>query len=403
MFARNAEIIGHDSLALFGGSAEEQVGAHAVATFGNLAAVAVNGPGHQGFHLFDTTDGALSHLSFYDAKVSVRGDRTIAFSADGATVFLGHESGPQPGVAAVDVTDPANPVLAGFWSDQTGFGPHTIGAGEASGTQYVFLLNAGVTILSYADGTFTLEGKYVTSDDLGILGALQSSSGATTYALRTVYGHDMAFWYDNATNTPYLAVAYAYDGVKLLDISNPAAPVLVMRWTPPTDTGHNHYVHSAAMYRDAQDRVILVVGSETFEEENQGIASPLWMLDVTAALGPTSLSPIHLNTWTNPGDAPAGHLSRSVHFFRVLEGVLYVSHYHGGVWALDVAAPTSAPPATLGYIMPVATPAITPPEDCCIGFDLEAVPMIFDVDVTPGGVVAADLIQGVFLLDMKTS
>lgn len=145
-------------------------------------------------------------------------------------------------------------------------------------------------------------------------------------------------------------------------------------------------------------QLLAVVGSETFEPPNQGIASPLWILDATAAVTapPLTVEPQHLSTWRNPGGAAAGNLGLSVHFFRLDGGLLYVSHYHGGVWAIDLRTPEKqSKPQDFGYIMPIPPGAIAPPEDCCIGFDLDGAPMVFDVAVKDGTVYAADIIQGV--------
>jgi hypothetical protein len=167
---------------------------------------------------------------------------------------------------------------------------------------------------------------------------------------------------------------------------------------PPADSAEKHYTHSVAAERLPSGQLLVVVGSETFEPPNQGIASPLWILDATAAVvaPPLTVEPQHLSTWRNPGGAAAGNLGLSVHFFRLDGGLLYASHYHGGVWAIDLHTPeTQAQPQDFGYIMPIPPGAIAPPEDCCIGFDLDGAPMVFDVAVKDGTVYAADIIQGV--------
>lgn len=411
-FASNATLVAWDDLRRFGWSPETVVGAHAVdiAADRNLLAVGVNAgetaDGQQGFHLFDISEpGRLTHLSYYLSPQPVGGDRTIAFSQDGKTVFLGYEGkSVRPGVAAVDVSDPANPHEVAFWSDPQGYGSHTVSTGTIGGTQYVFSLAVGVNILRYDAGGFTFVGKYLTADQLAILDAAgiavgdQGPSAAQTYAFRAAYGHDMTFFGDPATHKPLLFVAYAYEGLKVLDMTDPTAPVLIARWMPPADTSEKHYTHSVAAERLPSGQLLVVVGAETFEPPNQGIASPLWILDATAAVTapPLTVDPTHLSTWRNPGGAAAGNLGLSVHFFRLEDGLLYTSHYHGGVWAIDLRTPErQADPHAFGYIMPIPPGAISPPEDCCIGFDLDGAPMVFDVAVKDGYVYAADIVQGV--------
>ena len=411
-FARAAELTAHDDLRRFGWHAETVVGAHALALAGpsqDLLVVGVNAgetdDGQQGFHLFDVSEpDALRHVSYYESPQAVGGDRTLAVSGDGNLVFLGYEGAPRPGVSAVDISDPANPREVGFWADPQDFGSHTVAAGVIGGTQYVFSLAAGVNILRYEAGAFTLVGKYVTADQLTLVDAAGMAAGdpgpgaGQTYALRALYGHDMTFFDDPVTGKPLLLVAYAYDGFKVVDLTQPSAPVTVARWLPPSDSPHRPYTHSVAAERLPSGQLLVVVGSETFEAPNQDVASPLWVLDATDAVAgpPLTSGPEHLSTWRNPGGAAAGHLGLSVHFFRLQDGVLYVSHYHGGVWAIDLRTPgTQAAPPVLGYLMPIPPNAIEPPKECCIGFDLDGAPMVFDAAVKDGTVYAADIIQGV--------
>lgn len=409
--ATNAALLDHMDLLRFGADDDLVVGAHAMDLHGDMLAVAVFGNhdasgGQQGFHLINVSDPeALQHVAFYSAGVPVRGDRTIAFSGDGQLVFLGLEGGPRPGISAVDVSDPTNPHEVGFWDDATGFGPHTVASGLIDGTQYVFALSLGVTILEWDGSAFTERGKYVAADNLaladsaGIIAQDPGSTYVATYGLRTLYGHDMNFYEDPATGTPLLLVAYAYDGLKILDLSAPEAPLLLARFLPEADTSHKHYVHSVTAERMEDGRLIVVAGSETFEDENQGIASPIWILDATDAiadLDPTG-EPELLATWTNPSGAPAEALTQSVHFFRQQDGFLYLSHYHGGVWAFDLRTDEDRRAGqAFGFILPVPDVPVPPPEDCCIGFALGGIPMVFDVMVGPDHTVyAADIIQGV--------
>ncbi len=412
-FARNATLVTMDDLQRFGVPEANVVGAHVVDLCGDLLAVGVNGgettQGQQGFHLFSVANKTFTYLSYYEAPTPVSGDRTIAFGQDCKTVFLGYEDGTRPGVSAVDVSDVMAPKEAGFWSDPEGFGSHTVSTGTINGKQYVFSLALGVNILSYTAGTFTLEGKYVTADQLAALDALgmlgEGDPGpAQTYALRSVYGHDMTFYNDELTGKPLLFVAYAYEGLKIVDLTVPSAPITTARWMPPADSTHKHYTHSVEVERGLDGQFLIVVGAETFEPANQGIASPIWILDGTIAVlaPPLSAEPVHVGTWRNPGGAPAGNLGRSVHFFRIEGGIVYLSHYHGGVWAIDLRTPAAqADPKAFGYILPVSNNPIAVPENCCIGFDLGAVPMVFDVEVRDGRVFAADIIQGVSVIDFQ--
>lgn len=425
-FAENARLVDHDDLQRFWGDEDDiqhhldlgyVVGAHAMDVHGDRLVVAVFGNhddtgGQQGFHLFDISDPeSMVHLAFHRAGTAVGGDRTIAFGPNGDYVFLGFEGGARPGIQAVDVRNPSNVHEVAFWSDPTGYGPHTVAAGEIDGVTHVFALVFGVTILSFEDEQFTEVSRFATADEFAVTDAAQfidptdpGNQYFTSYALRSVYAHDTNFYYDPVTEKPLLLVAYAYDGMKVLDLSNPQFPTMIGRWLPPQDTAHKHYTHSVNAERMETGELIIVVGTETFEEENQQLPSPVWILDGTAMVAADAqidesgfAEPEYLGTWTNPDNAPAGELTSSVHFFRQQDGLLYLSHYHGGVWVIDLRTDADrVRPEHVAYIMPITRNTVVPPEDCCVGFPLAAVPMVFDVAVDRNGVVyAADIIQGV--------
>ncbi len=420
-FADGASLLDQLNLQEYGFDIERMmVGAHAMDTFGNKLVVAVFGNhddtgGQQGFHIVDITEPEnLRVVGSYLPQEPVRGDRTIAYGPEGKFVFLGYESGTRPGIAAVNVENPEDPRLAAFWSDPSGYGPHTVAAGRVDGTTYVFALSVGVTTLSFDGTTFQQVGKYVTADELAAADAARfvdpnsndPTAYASRYALRTVYAHDMNFYEDPLTGTPLLLVAYAYDGLKILDISNPSVPVMLGRFLPPEDgTGHKHYTHSVTAERLETGELIIVAGSETFEEENQQIASPIWILDATAMMEgqPMENPPEHLSTWRNPSRAPAGALGLSVHFFRQQDGLLYLSHYHGGVWGIDLRTEADRNrPAHFAYIMPLGDDPVFAPDWCCLGWDLDGAPMVFDVAVDAQGTVyAADIVQGVSSIRME--
>ncbi len=422
-FAENAELLAMDDLRRFGHVENEiPVGAHAMDVHGDRLVVAVFGAhdhrgGQQGFHLYDISQpGVLNHLAFYSAGEPVNGDRTIAFSPDGDFVFLGFEDGERPGVAAISVANPNNVHQVAFWEDDKEFGPHTLSSGEVDGQTYVFALAVGVTILSFTydeesgRGTFEQVSQYTTADEAAVADAPRHvdpqdpDTYFASYALRSVYAHDTNFYHDPVTDRPLLLVAYAYDGMKILDITNPQSPQLIGRWLPPQDTEHRHYTHSVNAERLDTGEFVIVVGTETFEEENQDLPSPIWVLDGTAMLledAPLTEEgvpqPEYLSTWSNPGGAPSGELTNSVHFFRQQDGLLYLSHYHGGIWVIDLRTEADrVRPEHIAYIMPIHDDPLLAPEDCCINFPLAAVPMVFDVAVDANGIVyGADIIQGV--------
>ncbi|HUR60954.1 MAG TPA: hypothetical protein VM286_01140 [Candidatus Thermoplasmatota archaeon] len=443
-FACNAQRLAWDTLREHGLANGTVVGAHAVAVHGDLLAVAVNGGGNasydlssgdldgteahgqQGVHFFDVSDPAqLAHLSFYPKDdIALGGDRSISFAQDGKTLFLGYDSGPngpKNGVEAIDVSDPRAPHTAGFWENPARLGIVSVEAGTVAtkvpqdGYQYVFALGVGVNILRYDPGAteiggkkvFTLVAKYVTNEQLTALDSLRPQNPDAGFALASLQGHDMAFYRQpQEEGRSFLFVAYAYDGLKVLDVTRPAAPLLVGRWIPPADTNVRHYVNSVAVELSLEQKVLVVVGAASFEPENQGIASPLWILDATGTIKGNALfqlgpDPRLMGTWRNPSHAPAGDLGLSIQFFRIEHGLLYIGHGHGGVWAVDLRTDEARTyPTAYAYAMPMPPDPVAAPAACCKGHDLKGVPMVLDVAVREGVVYTADVTQGVVAVRM---
>lgn len=380
--------------------------AHAMAAWGDYLFVdgglSLGEPARSGFWVYDVSDPSDPrglHQFFPGGYESA--DGAIAVSSDGNWLVLGSEAPNQragrQNVLVFDVSDKSDPQPIAS-ARVPGGGPHTVEIGIVDGEVYVFALNWGVQVFHLRDtGTFrgyelVPVGRYV---DPGV-GALVAGSDAgpqerTTEAVRTVYGHDMTF-VDGGDDGPLLFVSYAYQGLHVLDISDPTVPRVRSKWVPGGD-GAPYYVHGAETAM-LDGRRITVVGSEVFENRNEQTPSPVWVLDTTDPADPQ-----HLGTWTNPGGHGSQSLLFSAHFFRIdaEAEVLYLSHYHGGVWAVDLSTEQArAEPRAVGYLMPANDNGYRPDEGCCGAFDLAGIPMTFDVEVAGGAVWAADWHTGLY-------
>ena len=376
----------------------EFAGAHSMAIYEDLVAVAVTyGNAGHGFDLIDVRDrGAPKVVGSFREDSATGGDRNLAFSEDGTLIFMANEGAREnaTGVRVVDVSDPTNPVEESF-AIVAPSGVHTIEAFTIDGVQYVAALNYGVHILRLQDvlGSQRLVpvGRYATATPEQIA---QEDPTDTTKLTRSVYGHDTTVVKDEATGATLLYFAYAYQGIRVLDISNPSMPSEVGRWTPEPDNG-THYVHAVKPYWLGERR-LMVVEAETFEDGHVDTASPIWVVDVTDFEAPEVLY-----EWTNPGGHGSDRLLFSTHFFEIFEERVYMAHYHGGVWVLDVSVPEDV--RVDGYYMPAQDTGYTPGPDCCIGWNLGAMPMTFDVKVDSRGFVhAADLATGYYALEFQS-
>lgn len=375
-------------------------GAHAMDLHeeSNLLVVSVEwGDQGRGFDLYDVTDPeSLAKVGEYRNEQASGGDRNVAFSEDGQYVFMANEAGGQAaatsaGVRVVDVSDPANPEDALFYNIAPS-GVHTVTAFTVDGVQYVAALNFGVHILRVTedplgDLRMVTVGRFATATPQQI--AAHPEPGPTPFQ-RDIYGHDTWVTEDPITGQTLLYFAYSYEGVRVLDVSTPSAPTIVASWVPQ-DEYAPHYIHDVRAFVNADDRRIMVVEAETFEDRHIDVASPLWIVDVT-----DFDNPVELFRWTNPGGHGSDNLGLSTHFFRFLGEHLVLSHYHGGVWILDLADPENV--TVDAYYMPVAETgydaAVSP-----LQWNLDMIPMTFDVEVDARGYVyAADLSTGLYSL-----
>ena len=385
-------------------------GAHSVDLHGDLLAVGtagesasltggVNRPSEtNGFVLVDVADPAAPRvLGKYHTDSPLSADRTVVFSADGKTVFVGGLGE----VIAVDVSDPAAPAEAARFPNPRD-GAHTVFAAEVDGTQFVYVIGNGLLTFSYdaAKKEFTLLSRYITATPEGLLDTPLGPDGAT-YARRDVYGHDVFAEKDPVTGRHLAYVAYAYEGVKIVDLSNPRLPVEVATWRASGE-GAPWYTHTIWVAH-LEGRRVAVVGTEVFENRHLTTPSPVWVLDLTELESPKLLA-----TWTNPGGKGSDNLLFSAHDLRITpEGLVALSHYHGGVWVLDLrdlaAVEAAGTVPNLGYILPHRDNGWRPEGPCCFNLNFGGIPATMDVVMRGNHLFAADFHTGFYAFEYVPS
>lgn len=384
------ELVSHQSMVETRGMF---AGAHTVVVHGSVAAVAVrSGDVGHGFDLFDVTDPAAPILlgQFRDEQ-SRGGDRNIEFSADGSVVFMGVE-GDEPdraGVRAIDVSDPSAPHEVAYYPIVP-FGVHTLEAFTWKGTQYVAAINFGFHLLAYQDNALGPLFRPVSRFAKASERVASHPSLSQTTISRDLYGHDVFIAEDPPSGRLYVTYSGVYEGTVIVDITEPSVPVEVMTWIPPGNEQPT-VSHYSQLYYPGDGRRILITGEENFERRHADDASRIWFTDVTDPASPELLA-----TWTNPGNHPADRILLSVHYFEVAGTNLFVAHYHGGVWRLDITDP--AKPVPTGFYMPHEDTGYVPEGSCCIGYNMRGIPMVFDLTLDEGNVYAADFATGFYVL-----
>lgn len=393
--AYNARMLDHLPLVDEG----DPSGTHALALANDTLYAASTLRGDNGFYAIDVSDPSnMSVVGEWHDATAIGGDRSIAATEDGGWVVVGTEGDLQDdesGVHLFDTSDPSDPQHVTFLPLDGG--AHTVDTLVIDGTTYVFALNYGVQILRVVDaptgtqlvkvGHYAFAGQPLTDTP-----SYENPQDYPTWALRAAYGHDMKPIVDPELG-PLLYVAYAYQGLQVLDINQPETPQPLAQWVPEGEASpwYTHTVDAAMI----DDRRVIVVGSEVFEKRHIDTPSPVWILDGTDIQNPELLS-----TWTNPAGAGSDNLLFSAHFFRIDEGRIHLSHYHGGTWVLDISTQSlQASPRVESAFLPNVDTGYRPDAECCLGFNLAGIPVTMDA-VGDGDVTyAADIQTGVYAIE----
>jgi hypothetical protein len=388
-----------------GGNALKSSGAHAVdiqsgwlfvAAYG--ATVDVSG----GVYIFSLANPEQPEYKFhYPWPGSLGGDRSMEVTDDANWIVLGTESSDcagnvspaGPGIYLIDFRDKeAGPELAHYLPGEI----HSVAIHRIGGVDYV-----------YAAGGLTGTGSNIYRIETGGVRPMLVDSGSMPIA------HDSAIYDDPVLGIPILYVANVKD-LQVYDISSPGSPKLLGKWALDANESKNHYVHAAAVEWVDGARIVVLES-----EDWRGNPSPMWIIDATD-IG----AMYRIGNWTNPGgkaanagvpSSPAvsnfgGQLIFSTHNPRSENGLVYLSHYHGGIWVLNISTYAKAEqPETVGYYLPHndnggyqprSAEAAYPKPNVVCGFDLTQVPLVFDSEVLGGIAYLADVHTGLYAVTM---
>lgn len=138
------------------------------------------------------------------------------------------------------------------------------------------------------------------------------------------------------TNVTMGWLASGNDGLLVLDLTDPRAPKLVGRWNDydperPGDTGQMHSIRVVPEPWDG--RHYIVTGPEFAERP---VDAPTGIVRVLDSTDPANLREVA--AWTLPHDVEwNGTFQFSNHYLTTWNRTIFVSMYHGGVWAIDTA------------------------------------------------------------------
>ncbi|MGB0652245.1 MAG: LVIVD repeat-containing protein [Thermoplasmatota archaeon] len=295
-----------------------------------------------------TSPDRLSPLGAYIADLKV--------DAEGNWVFVALELSTTPGVLIYDARDKANPTLAGFWPEPgLLLGCHMIEYAIINEQEYLFCapLDNAVYVGRLLPATGGIRevvqvARWMPTSPQFIG---QQGEAAQTYiengdpigaGLHFVSGHqDMTHQVDPLTGADILTVSFWNLGLHFVDVSLPEVPVEMGSWAGEQADKWDGVLHTSMVF-ESEGRRIAVTTPE-------GARPPaMFILDATDYDDPQVLS-----QWMAAPDFEGEDGAFSLHNFQIVGGKIYLAHYHGGLWVLDVSTPElQADPKPLGTYLP---------------------------------------------------
>ncbi|MHB8604730.1 MAG: LVIVD repeat-containing protein [Thermoplasmatota archaeon] len=362
----NVELVAHvtpwgDGLHFGNGSANE------LALRGGYAYEARGGP-EGGFAIFDIADPTHpfkvgEYSSEGCADIEVTADGNFAFCTTQRTTPAAGDLAADPndhtprGVYIVNVQDKSRPTLESFFALPVN-GPHTsFYYRDTNGTELLSLETYDLTTTYAPTAPFAaLPGThaiYLTQFVVGPDGkhTLRLLSRWSVPEVppqgKQYFPHDVFIERHPVTHRLLLYAAYWDAGLQILDITDPTNPTRIGEFHDftPSALAQLHDVRAFPTLIDG--RYVVAVAPEIVTAQETG---QMTFIDATDPTHPTKLG-----HWSLPGhmvvDSP---FDFSPHNFDIApNGLVYLAHYHAGVWVLDASSLAKMrDPPIVGFYQP---------------------------------------------------
>lgn len=275
------------------------------------------------------------------------------------------------GLVLVGLDDPAALEVLDFTPTPVP-GAHSVFATQVGGTYHVL---GSIVNLQHESSYF----QFVTIEPLPTGPKLVSQSTyrpapSTEGEKAYINGHVDGWIQEHPGTGDVLAYLADWDGgLVIVDLNDPTMPKELGRWTNykgqeateiyNDDSGSIHSARPLDMLWD--DRHYTIIGQEVVGRPTDTPTGVTYIMDTT---DPTDPQPV--SAWTLPVDPTwdEGILQYSTHYVDLFQEarILFVTMYHGGVWAVDLANVTS--PQSVGVFLPAEAPP-NPPGDLYYQYD----------------------------------
>ena len=303
--------------------------------------------------------------------------------------FNSAQPGTGLGFSIWDISNPAEPVRVG---QAPGAGCHMLNTLRVDGDTYVWCASAsGPTTYQIVESP---AGEYIgvpiasdipQSDPEVVRYTDYYSKLTATGFVLLLAPHDMTAQLDPLTGEPIVVVADEINGIRVFDVTRPAAPIQLGYWRGESAEAPIERVHTALVAEIGGKRIAFGATETLFDVPPQ-----MYIVDMT-----DYANPVYLGTWIPPGIPTDDGLAYSLHNFQVVGTRLYMANFHAGLWVLDVSDPSNPVPVALRT--PVRECGYPRPEESVGGHPLDA-NQYWDPIVVAGYVLMTDIPCGVEVL-----
>ncbi len=273
-----------------------------------------------------------------------------------------------PGTLLVDLSDPEHPTPVDFHPGGA-LGPHSVDSRDIDGVEYIV---ASTTNLAYENSyyqIFTLSDALPTGAKLVLhteysaqyaqgrgqywaennpscdpdINPNQPSTGCQNTGVLT-QGHVEGTVFKHPVTGQILAgLSGWHTGMVVIDISVPGVPIPVSTWGSFDDSSisFSGAIHGMEVFGMRDDRFYVVAGQEVLSSVGgPDFGRPtgqIVMVDLTDPENPEAVA-----RWTLPqqvfwNSGSNGQSLFSTHYFTFVDDLMFVTMYHGGVWAVDTS------------------------------------------------------------------
>ena len=341
-----------------------------------IAAVAVQEP-IGGVMFFDVKDPASpKYLSTYLHAECGLGDNCGAYvelTPDGKAAVLSVQmtsgtpgplngtTGTFPGVALLDLSDPTSPALSQEYVPAAVQGVHTT-------RTHLHEIGSAPRLYMYViQNAVGVEIARIESTPLGPK-AVRVANIPVPDANNVSNVHDTFIQTDPIDDKVYLYQAGGFTfGFRVYDVTDPAVPIEVGEWDPTPECTNDWYAHTIDV-RIKDGKRFVTMPAEQFDfgaqasgcsgtqSGNGDLPGTMWIVDATDFSKLSNAEETLVATWDTPSGVPAGQLTFSAHNQQVVGDLIYLSHYHGGLFVLDASEAFSgrkgAAPREVGWALP---------------------------------------------------